>query len=64
MIFIGGISQGEKQLNYTQTVICDICAAPAAFLVHGAVPAPFAVLMTAVPRIPNVMHADFRVSNL
>ncbi len=25
MIFIGGISQGEKQLNYTQTVICDIC---------------------------------------
>ena len=25
MIFIGGISQGEKILNYTQTVICDIC---------------------------------------
>ena len=27
MIFIGGISQGQKILNYVKTVICDRCGA-------------------------------------
>ena len=27
MIFIGGISQGQKILDYVKTVICDRCGA-------------------------------------